>query len=234
MRSVRGEGGPAGGGSRPDARPEPDREPRLRDMPPPRRNESAIGPMMQRLFAWPFRLLLAGLFRAGVRPWQLTVASLGTNLAVGGLILRGDRLLPAALLALAGMFDVLDGSLARLRGEARRSGAFLDSVLDRVSDTVVFACLFWSLSGQGERTGAALALVTLVVTLLVSHVRAEAEAAGVPLSEGLFQRLERYVVLILGLAVPGWLLPALAVLAVLGGVTLLQRAWAAGRRLAAR
>jgi CDP-diacylglycerol--glycerol-3-phosphate 3-phosphatidyltransferase len=143
-------------------------------------------------------------------------------------------LLPAALLALAGMFDVLDGSLARLRGEARRSGAFLDSVLDRVSDTVVFACLFWSLSGQGERTGAALALVTLVVTLLVSHVRAEAEAAGVPLSEGLFQRLERYVVLILGLAVPGWLLPALAVLAVLGGVTLLQRAWAAGRRLAAR
>lgn len=208
--------------------------PRVRDMPAPRRSESAIGPLMQRLFAWPFRLFLAGLFRAGVHPWQLTVASLATNLAVGALLLRGERFLPAALLVLAGVFDVLDGSLARLRGEARRSGAFLDSVLDRISDTVLFACLFWSLSGPGERPAAALALVTLVVTLLVSHVRAEAEAAEVALSEGLFQRLERYVVLILGLAVPGGLLPALALLATLGAVTLGQRAWAAGRRLASR
>ena len=208
--------------------------PRVRDMPAPRRNESAIGPVMQRLFAWPFRVLLAGLYRAGVRPWQLTLASLGANVAAGALLLSGERFVPAVLLVVAGMFDVLDGSLARLRGEERRSGAFLDSVLDRVSDTVLFACLSWSLSGQGQRTAAALALVTLVVSLLVSHVRAEAEAAGVPMSEGLFQRLERYVVLILGLAIPGALLPALALLAGLGGVTLGQRVWSAGRRLAAR
>jgi CDP-diacylglycerol--glycerol-3-phosphate 3-phosphatidyltransferase len=208
--------------------------PRVRDMPAPRRNESAIGPVMQRLFAWPFRVLLAGLYRAGVRPWQLTLASLGANLAAGALLLSGERFVPAVLLVVAGMFDVLDGSLARLRGEERRSGAFLDSVLDRVSDTVLFACLSWSLSGQGQRAAAALALITLVVSLLVSHVRAEAEAAGVPMSEGLFQRLERYVVLILGLAIPGALLPALALLAGLGAVTLGQRVWSAGRRLAGR
>ncbi|HXF74188.1 MAG TPA: CDP-alcohol phosphatidyltransferase family protein [Actinomycetota bacterium] len=208
--------------------------PRVRDMPAPRRNESAIGPVMQRLFAWPFRLLLAGLYRAGVRPWQLTLASFAANLVAGGMLLAGDRFVPAVVLVVAGMLDVLDGSLARLRGEERRSGAFLDSVLDRVSDTVLFACLSWSLSGQGQRTEAALALVTLVVSLLVSHVRAEAEAAGVRVSEGLFQRLERYVVLILGLAIPGALLPALALLAALGAVTLGQRVWSAGRRLAAR
>lgn len=208
--------------------------PRVRDMPAPRRNESAIGPVMQRLFAWPFRLFLAGLYRAGIRPWQLTLASLAANLVAGALLLTGERFAPAVLLVVAGMFDVLDGSLARLRGEERRSGAFLDSVLDRVSDTVLFACLSWSLSGQGQRIAAALALVTLVVSLLVSHVRAEAEAAGVQVSEGLFQRLERYVALILGLAIPGGLLPALGVLAVLGAVTLVQRVWSAGRRLAAR
>ncbi len=208
--------------------------PRVRDMPAPRRNESAIGPVMQRLFAWPFRLLLAGLYRAGVRPWQLTLASLAANLVAGALLLGGERFIPAVVLVVAGMLDVLDGSLARLRGEERRSGAFLDSVLDRVSDTVLFACLSWSLSGQGQRTAAALALATLVVSLLVSHVRAEAEAAGVRMSEGLFQRLERYVVLILGLAIPGALLPALALLAALGAVTLGQRVWSAGRRLAAR
>jgi CDP-diacylglycerol--glycerol-3-phosphate 3-phosphatidyltransferase len=96
---------------------------------------------------------------------------------------------------------------------------------------MLFGCLYWSLAGEGDRAAAALALVTLVTSLFVSHLRAEAEAAGVPLSEGLFTRLERYVALILGLIVPGLLFPALALLAVLGGFTILQRAWSAWRRL---
>jgi hypothetical protein len=67
----------------------------------------------------------------------------------------------------------------------------------------------------------------MVIALSVSHIRAEAEAAGVSLSEGFFQRLERYIAMILGLAIPGALLPALAILTTLGGVTVLQRGWAA-------
>jgi CDP-diacylglycerol--glycerol-3-phosphate 3-phosphatidyltransferase len=70
---------------------------------------------------------------------------------------------------------------------------------------------------------AALALVTLVVSLAVSHLRAEAEAAGVTLSEGLFQRLERVLALIVGLLIPGAMLPVLVALSVLGVITLLQR-----------
>jgi len=58
-------------------------------------------------------------------------------------------------------------------------------------------------------------------------VRAEAEAAGVRLTEGYFQRLERYVAMMIGLPIPGALLPALAVLTVLGAVTLAQRVWSA-------
>jgi hypothetical protein len=67
----------------------------------------------------------------------------------------------------------------------------------------------------------------------VSHVRAEAEAAGVELTEGYFQRLERYVAMMIGLPFPGALLPALATLTVLGAVTLAQRVWSAVTRVLA-
>ncbi len=205
--------------------------PRIRDIPAPRKNPSAIGPLMLRLFAWPYRAALAGLYRIGVRAWQLTIASLVMNAAVGVLLLRGQRLLPGLLLIPAGLLDIFDGGVARLRGEESRLGAFLDSVLDRVSDLLLFGCLYWSLAGLGQRTEAALALITLVISLFVSHLRAEAEAAGVSLTEGLFQRLERYVALITGLVVPEALLAVLAILTVLGGVTILQRGWSAWHRL---
>lgn len=200
-------------------------------MPAPRPTQGVAGRAMRFVFTWPFRVILAGAYRAGFRPWQLTLLSLATNAVIGGLLLTGRRLLPGLLLIPAGLFDVLDGAVARLRGEERRSGAFLDSVLDRVSDAILFGCLFWSLSGQqGQRLAAGLALATLVITLMVSHIRAEAEAAGVTLTEGFFQRLERYMAMMAGLMIPHALLPALAVLTVLGGLTVLQRGWSAARR----
>jgi CDP-diacylglycerol---glycerol-3-phosphate 3-phosphatidyltransferase len=205
---------------------------RIRDMPAPRPATGLAAKPMRYLFAWPFRLALAGVYKAGFRPWQLTLLGLVTNVVVGLLLLRGDRLVPGLLLIPAGLLDVLDGAVARLRGEESRFGAFLDSVLDRVSDVILFGCLYWSLAGQGHRLAAGLALATMVIALSVSHIRAEAEAAGVSLSEGLFQRLERYVAMMIGLPVPGALLPALAILTLLGGATVVQRGWAALVRVA--
>jgi CDP-diacylglycerol--glycerol-3-phosphate 3-phosphatidyltransferase len=201
--------------------------PKIRDMPAPRKSEGAAGGAMQRIFAWPYRGILAFLLWAGVRPYQLTLLSLALNIAVGTLIITGDWLIAGLLLILAGLCDVFDGSVARQRGEEKRSGAFMDSVLDRVSDAILFSCLFWALSTNGEDLEAALALVTLVVSLSVSHVRAEAEAVGVSLTEGFFQRLERFLALMVGLLIPGAMQPVLIVLTVLGGITLLQRAWSA-------
>ncbi|GBC87793.1 hypothetical protein HRbin12_01811 [bacterium HR12] len=83
----------------------------------------------------------------------------------------------------------------------------------------------------GEHVAAGLARATLVISLGVSHVRAEAEAAGVPLSEGLFQRLERYIAMVVALVVPGMMLPMLVVLTGLGGITLVQRVWNALTRV---
>src|SRR6266508_4504508 len=195
-----------------------ERPPKVRDVPAPRRSGGAIGPLFRTVFKWPYRIALAGLYRAGFKPWQLTMLSLATNVVIGWLFVAGDRFAPGLLLMVAGLFDIFDGGLARLRGEASRSGAFLDSVLDRVSDMILFGALFWSLAGKGERLSAALALSTLIVSMLVSHIRAEAEAVGLSLTEGFMQRLERYVLLMIGLTAPGALVPVLGVVTGLGSL----------------
>ena len=95
---------------------------------------------------------LAFLAVDGVRPWQLTLLSLALNVAVEALIVTGDWLVAGVLLLFAGLCDVFDGSVARHRGEAKRSGAFMDSVLDRVADMILFSCLFWALAANGVRS----------------------------------------------------------------------------------
>jgi CDP-diacylglycerol--glycerol-3-phosphate 3-phosphatidyltransferase len=184
---------------------------------------------MQRVFDLPYRAVLSFLIWTRVRPYQLTLLSVGLTAGVGLLILSDAWVAAGLVLIAASLCDVFDGSVARHRGEVRRSGAFMDSVLDRVADMILFSCLFWDLASAGETVAAAFALVTLVVSLSVSHVRAEAEAAGVKLTEGLFQRLERMLAMMIGLLIPGAMLPVLVVLSTLGTVTMLQRAFAALR-----
>jgi len=196
-------------------------------MPPPRKNESAAGGAMQRLLAWPYRAILAFLIWTGVRPWQLTLLSPVFIVLAGWQIVEGNWLVAGFLLIVGSLLDVFDGSVARHRGEEKRSGAFMDSVLDRVSDMILFSCLFWNLAAQGEMVQAGLALLTLIVSLGVSQIRAEAEAVGISLSEGLFQRLERMLALMIGLLIPGMMFPALIVLATLGVFTVVQRGFTA-------
>ena len=196
-------------------------------MPPPREGDGAAAPAMRRVFDWPFRAILAAVVAIGLSPMQLTLLGLVTNVVIGVLLVKGSALAAGLLLIPAGLFDLLDGAVARLRGTASRLGAFTDAVLDRVSDMILFGCTFWMLSGQGRELDAGLALGTLVISLSVSHIRAEAESIGVSLSEGLFQRLERYLAMLIGLTIPGMLLPMLILLTVLGGVTVLQRGWTA-------
>ncbi len=209
------------------------RNPKARDLPGPRRNPSAMGPLFQRVFTWPFRLALAGLIRSGIRPWELTMLSLLTSAVAAFLIVGGAWFVPGLLLIPAGIFDVLDGSVARQRGEDSQFGAFLDSSLDRVADMLMFGAIFWSLAEQGLRLEAGLALGALVISLGVSHLRAEGEAYGVKVSEGFFQRMERYVALMIGLTAPGAMLPVLVILVGMGGLTVLQRVAGAWRQLPA-
>jgi CDP-diacylglycerol--glycerol-3-phosphate 3-phosphatidyltransferase len=205
--------------------------PRIRDLPPPRENPSVAAPLIRTVFAWPYRLVLAGLLRAGFRAWHLTILSLAANVVVGVLLLSGRRLLPGLLLLPAGLLDIFDGAVARHRGEESRKGALLDSVIDRACEGIVFGCLFFSLAEQDRTIDAGLALSSMIISLLVSHLRAEGEAVGLRMSEGVFQRLERYLALIVGLTVPGSLRVALAVLTGLGALTALQRIGSAWVRI---
>jgi phosphatidylglycerophosphate synthase len=184
-------------------------------------------------FQWPYRFALWGLHRLGVRPWQLTFLSLLANAVCGVLLLTGRRLLPGLLLLPAGLFDIFDGGVARLRGEDSRKGALLDAVVDRACDVIIFSCIFVAeATVHDEPLNAIAALVALVTSLLVSGIRAEGEAAGVEVSEGSVQRLERYIGLMIGLSVPGMLLPVLAILAALSLLTAVQRGARAWRGLA--
>jgi CDP-diacylglycerol--glycerol-3-phosphate 3-phosphatidyltransferase len=215
----------------PSARPH---RPRLRDVPPPRENPSVAGPLFRWTFQWPYRVALWALYRTGIRPWQLTLLSLLANAICGALLLTGRRFLPGILLLPAGLFDIFDGGVARLRGEESRKGALLDSTIDRASDAIVFGCIFLAEAAVHHEPGTAgAALITLVASLLVSGVRAEGEAVGVEMSEGAVQRLERYIGLMFGLTAPGMLLPVLVALTGLSLVTISQRTMRAWRGLGA-
>src|SRR3990172_278708 len=93
------------------------------------------------------------LLRAQVKPNHLTVVGLGVSCLAAWSFAEGRLRLAAALLALSGLFDFFDGSLARLAGQESFFGAFLDSVVDRYSDLVVLLgiVLLYQRTGDAAR-----------------------------------------------------------------------------------
>jgi len=126
------------------------------------------------------------------------------------------------LLALAGLFDFFDGSLARLANRVSAFGAFLDSVVDRYSDLVVLLGVVLYYHRAADTTGVFLTMVALVGTIMTSYTKARAQSIGVACEIGLIERPERLIVLIAG-ATFNQLTPAMIALAVLTNLTALQR-----------
>ena len=143
---------------------------------------------------------VASLFmRAGLSANALTLIGCLLNVGVGVIIATGNLSWGGLALLLASAFDGLDGTLARLTGKATKFGAFLDSVLDRVSESAIFLGLAWYYMGQPGLVEEMLAYVSIVGSLLVSYTRARAEGVGVECKVGLFTRVERCAILIAGL-----------------------------------
>jgi CDP-diacylglycerol--glycerol-3-phosphate 3-phosphatidyltransferase len=157
-----------------------------------------------------------------VRPNQLTVLGLGVSVAAAWAFSAGRIRLAAVLLVVAGLFDILDGSLARLSGNDTAFGAFLDSVVDRYSDLAVLLGILAFYNQAGDRAGMILTMVTLVGTVMVSYTKARAQSIGVRCEIGLMERPERMIVLIAGAAL-ALLTPAMAVLALLTNATAIHR-----------
>jgi CDP-diacylglycerol--glycerol-3-phosphate 3-phosphatidyltransferase len=146
--------------------------------------------------ARPFARLLMS---ARVTPNQVSGAAVVLNVAAAGLILDDRLVLAGAVYLCAGALDLLDGALARLSNQVSAGGAFLDSTLDRISEGVVFAAIAYHFSMHGEPVNAALAVLALLFSLLVSYTRARAEALGSQCKVGVMTRAERVVLMAAGL-----------------------------------
>jgi CDP-diacylglycerol--glycerol-3-phosphate 3-phosphatidyltransferase len=134
-------------------------------------------------------------------------------------LLVSGRPVWAGVVVLAGaLFDTLDGALARETSRVSLFGGVLDSTLDRLTEGIIFVGIVFVMAREGSPCGAALAGAALLASVVVSYIRARAEAAGVQCSEGWFTRTERVIVLCLGL-IFNQIIIALAVIAVLSTLT---------------
>ena len=158
----------------------------------------------------------------GIHPNVLTLV--GSLLCVGiGVLLGLGRLsLGGWLLLVVAPIDALDGALARITDKRSPFGAFFDSTMDRFSESALLIGLMIHYQQLGAGKEMILASVALVAAILVSYARARAEANGFSCKVGIFTRLERTVVLAIGLAL-GLTTPALWILAVGATLTVLQR-----------
>jgi len=176
------------------------------------------------------------LIRGGVHP--NTITTVGTLFVIGSGVAfgMGEIRLGGALLLASGVFDILDGQVARQGAKMTTFGAFYDSTLDRVGEGAVFSGLiFYFLTGplpaELKIRALGIALLALVASLVVSYTRARAESLGVECKVGIAARAER--ILLLGLptilfgAGPGrpavllfWIV---TVLAIVSAITVVQR-----------
>lgn len=145
------------------------------------------------------------LVRLRVAPNDLTTAGLVVNflaaivLVVGGE--HGDRGdmsyigWASALILFAGLFDILDGQVARGGGMTTAFGAIYDSVIDRYSELIMFLGMCYYLVSHGFLLTSLLAFVAMIGSVMVSYTRARAEGAGLSCKTGLMQRPARIVLL---------------------------------------
>jgi CDP-diacylglycerol--glycerol-3-phosphate 3-phosphatidyltransferase len=138
--------------------------------------------------------------------------------------------------------DMLDGTLARIKGTTGKFGAFLDSTMDRIADAAVFVGLAaWFLRGGHDRVLAGVAVFCLVAGALVSYAKARAESLGLKCDVGFAERTERLLIALVatglaGLGVPYVLPIGLWLLAAASAFTFGQRvhaAWRSAAQLAA-
>src|ERR1043165_9093157 len=125
----------------------------------------------------------------------------------------------------AGIFDMVDGRVARATGQVTTFGAFFDSVIDRYSDVALFFGLLVYYARANRFFYLVLVAIVMVSSLMVSYTRARAESLIGSCKVGFMERPERIVLVILGALFERWgtMAPALWVLAVISTITVIHR-----------
>jgi CDP-diacylglycerol--glycerol-3-phosphate 3-phosphatidyltransferase len=173
-------------------------------------------------FRWYLNPIAVFLNRIGVRPNTVTLIGLIGTIGCAVLIAFGHMTWAGILLLVMGPVDAMDGALARLRNEASDWGAFVDAVTDRYSELFLFLGFLIYYMLHADATGVILTYLAAAGSVLVSYVKARADASKLDANVGLLTRVERYIVLIPGLI---FNLPflVLVIIAILANFTALQR-----------
>ena len=157
-----------------------------------------------------------------VGPDLLTIAGWAFSLVAATLFATGNVRVAGAVMLFAGLFDALDGAVARESGRMSAFGAFLDSTLDRLSEAAVFVGIVFYFAAGGSPYAALLAGAAMTFSLGTSYTRARAEGLGIACEVGILERAGRVVILsfasILGSLTAGLVLVAAGAL-----VTTVQR-----------
>ena len=166
------------------------------------------------------------LARTAITPNEITWSGFLLSAGAAALIITEHLLAAGFMVLAAGLCDTLDGALARVTNRTTRFGAILDSTLDRVSEAVLLLGILVLYARAQFLPGVILAGIALSGSLLVSYVRARAEAAGLECEAGLFTRVERVIILALGLLlsqIDYALVTAIGVIALFSLLTTVQR-----------
>lgn len=176
--------------------------------------------------------------RIPISPNLLTIIGLAVSIVTAMIFARGYVVLGGVFILISGIFDILDGAVARASNRMTSFGAVLDSVCDRYADAIIFVGIISGLI-NGNIVPYPLFLVPdwlwcslgLIGSYLVSYTRARSEAAGArSMDVGIAERPERMILLVLG-AFTGYLVPAIVLIVILTHITSLQRLIQAERSL---
>ncbi len=171
------------------------------------------------------------LIQSRLTPNAISMVGLVGNLIAAWLVIEGHFFFAGLAFIIGSVMDTLDGRYSRMSGKGTLFGAFLDSTLDRIEEGVVIAAVAWHFAENGENLAAAMCVLVVLGSLMVSYTRARAEALGVECKVGIATRPVRVVLLSAGLVladgevIPDFdLLPiAIYVMAALTAITTLQR-----------
>ena len=196
---------------------------------PPRRSNRASARNGQELRAYARDRLI----ESRLTPNAISLMGLLGNLIAAALVTQELFFLAGIAFIIGSVMDTLDGRYSRMSGKGTLFGAFLDSTLDRIEEGVVLAAVAGYFAAEGEDFAAAMCVVAVLFSLMVSYTRARAEALGVECKVGIATRPVRVVILSVGLIFAKGaglgdfelLAPAVYVIAALTIFTTFQRVW---------
>ncbi len=177
---------------------------------------------LRKVFRGVLETIAKAFMRVGLTANHVTVLGLFGSVAAAVLVALGYPLWAGVTLLVMAPLDAVDGTMARLSGKSSKFGAFLDSFIDRYDELFVFAGILYWYATQNDLLGIMLCFSAASGAVMVSYARARAEALGYNAKVGVMTRVERAIVMIVGLLF-GIVPIALGIIAALAHLTAVLR-----------